>query len=331
MGLPVTVYRDTDVGAPQIASSTPSEVMDVLQKCLVDGYGSKDPLGWILLQRDDTLRRIAFKNDVSKGASGSAVILKSYNGGDASRSTLWVQSCDSFVSLDSMDGLGYMHSLQPPSTTSSWMLIGTTNAFIFLIGTTSGNMGGWVNNNQHGFYAGDFNSFIPSDAGRFIVWAHRQSNLTSTTTGDASISWPKNFGTMAYSANSDYSVLRIRDADNFNNYESYVVLLNKDLAVDTTNVGQQVPASDDVYYPTHVRRYGVNYTSTSNDRLGVKSKYSDISPIYRGIISGIIHRLFGRDYDVQYPPAPVTIGGQQHLMLRCGTGGCHTFINIEEW
>jgi hypothetical protein len=34
---------------------------------------------------------------------------------------------------------------------------------------------------------------------------------------------------------------------------------------------------------------------------------------------------------VQYPSSPVTIGGKQHLMLRCGTGGCHTFINIEEW
>jgi hypothetical protein len=331
MGLPVTVYRSTDVGAPQIPTSSPSEVLDVLQKCLVDGYGSKDSLGWMLLQRDDTLRRIAFKNDVSKGGSGSSVILKSYNGNNTSRTTLWVQSCDSFVNLDNVDGLGYVHSLQPPSSSSSWMLIGTTSAFICLIGTSSGNMGGWVNNNQHGFFAGDFNSFIPNDAGRFIVWASRQTSLTSTVSGLSSVSWPQNFGTMAYSSNMEYSVLRMRDADNQNNYNNYSVVTSSEIDVGSTLVGQQLPSVSDMYSPTYVKASGTDFTSASNDRLGVLRRYSNIAPVYRGIITAFIHRYFGRDSEIQYPPSPVTINGKQHLMLRCGTGGCHTFINIEEW
>ena len=43
------VYKSTDTDAPQISLVNPSgagSFNNVLRKCLVEGYGSKDPAGW---------------------------------------------------------------------------------------------------------------------------------------------------------------------------------------------------------------------------------------------------------------------------------------------
>ena len=49
MASPVTIYRWDDVGAPQIVDGKPSEYMNMLKKCLVEGYGSKASLGWTVV------------------------------------------------------------------------------------------------------------------------------------------------------------------------------------------------------------------------------------------------------------------------------------------
>ena len=43
--VPVTVYRSTDEGAPQL-SAAPGSLKTVLKACLTNGYGTKQPLGW---------------------------------------------------------------------------------------------------------------------------------------------------------------------------------------------------------------------------------------------------------------------------------------------
>lgn len=40
------VYRNTDSGAPTLDGLTPGGIINLLDKCLVSGYGSKAPAGW---------------------------------------------------------------------------------------------------------------------------------------------------------------------------------------------------------------------------------------------------------------------------------------------
>lgn len=47
MALPVTMYRWDDPGAPQL-SQTQGSAVDVIKKCLIDGYGTKEPAGWVI-------------------------------------------------------------------------------------------------------------------------------------------------------------------------------------------------------------------------------------------------------------------------------------------
>lgn len=70
MGLPVTVYRWDDDGAPQITNRTPSEMVDVLKKVLVTGYGTKASLGWNIAFEDVGTQKIAFRNNTTLGSGG---------------------------------------------------------------------------------------------------------------------------------------------------------------------------------------------------------------------------------------------------------------------
>lgn len=73
MGLPVTVYRWDDAGAPQLSKGIkPSELINVLKKCLVDGYGSKQGAGWSVPFMDLASNQIVFRNSTLQG-SGSFV------------------------------------------------------------------------------------------------------------------------------------------------------------------------------------------------------------------------------------------------------------------
>lgn len=42
----ISIYRSTDVGAPVFSSGVKGSLITVLDACLVNGYGSKSPLGW---------------------------------------------------------------------------------------------------------------------------------------------------------------------------------------------------------------------------------------------------------------------------------------------
>ena len=49
--VPVTVYRSTDEGAPQLSAAAGS-LKTVLKACLTNGYGTKQPLGWEMQYED---------------------------------------------------------------------------------------------------------------------------------------------------------------------------------------------------------------------------------------------------------------------------------------
>ena len=78
----VTVYKWDDVGAPQITTGSPTEYMNVLIKCLVEGYGTKQPVGWEVLENQASTPFLALHNNIQAGASGGKFILKAPDNGN---------------------------------------------------------------------------------------------------------------------------------------------------------------------------------------------------------------------------------------------------------
>ena len=65
---PVTVYRSTDTGAPQL-TGTAGSLKTVLKACLVEGYGSQPALGWEMKYEDNTTGVFKSKDPKSPNAA----------------------------------------------------------------------------------------------------------------------------------------------------------------------------------------------------------------------------------------------------------------------
>lgn len=73
MATTTRIYRSTDASAPVVARLTAGSFVEMLEACLVDGYGSKDPAGWTT-EFTDTSKR-AFRNSVAEGGTGCYVLV----------------------------------------------------------------------------------------------------------------------------------------------------------------------------------------------------------------------------------------------------------------
>nr|DAQ73716.1 MAG TPA: hypothetical protein [Caudoviricetes sp.] len=160
---PVTVYRNTDTGAPQL-TGTAGSLKTVLKACLVEGYGSQSSLGWempfenntdaVFRSKDPKSCRIALgvKNTGQRVAELS--IMDGPSGLDAARA----------VSRINGARFPYMPS---SGTSNSWVLIGHSRAFVLLIKGLYRSRIVWF---------GDFPSFAPADTGNCLLYYHYQSS-----------------------------------------------------------------------------------------------------------------------------------------------------------
>lgn len=171
MGLPVTVYRYTDAGAPQLTSGTPSEWINILKKVLIEGYGSKAPLGWTLEFENAGAYKAAFRNSVADGGTGGYVQFWSSNGGNAANTGMNFQTAASMTALDMFVKPGYGRQLSYNALVKGWEIIGTSRGFYIiphytanlLIANPSGNI------YSQAYFIGDLQSPIVNDAGAFTI------------------------------------------------------------------------------------------------------------------------------------------------------------------
>lgn len=132
MGLPVTVYSWDDVGAPNISTMYRSVILNVLKKCLVEGYGSKAPLGWAI-EEEVSGERITFSNADRKGfARVGSSVTTTY------ASMYFLTACE-FTAPATLSKIGYLKYFQPGSNENAWILIGTSKGFYFQTWRTGAN------------------------------------------------------------------------------------------------------------------------------------------------------------------------------------------------
>lgn len=316
MGLPVTVYRSTDEGAPQLVNFRPSEVVEIFKKCLVEGYGEKPPLGWTLEFEDVGSAAAAFRCSPTDGSGGFIKIEPQDS--DTASSYFKVDACQSMTDIDTLiKPVGYRAWVLSSYYQSAgmWQLIGTSTGFWFMIPGNYGNadfplykMG----SNRAPQYSpimffGDIESAHLNDVGRFTLL----SRISSA--GDYhSSSYPSFFG---------YSY------DNYLNFGS----------VDGSDLPVEIYRSD---FP-----YGVNNTKYSNvpedDGLGhflhpfvIKKQSGTLSPstampFVRGTIPGIFQSS-QTGYAEKSIPYDLTIGDSDYTLLYTYASN-ELWINTVEW
>lgn len=173
MGLPVTVYRYTDPGAPQITNGTPSEWINVLKKVLVEGYGSKAALGWTLEFENAGAFKVAFRNNVAEGGSGGYVQFWSSYGSNSANEPMKVKCALGMTALDTFIKAGPGRQIFNTGNMRGWEIIGTSRGFYFTVLWTYPPIQMGISTSSSGYhncyFIGDIDSKIANDNNCFTL------------------------------------------------------------------------------------------------------------------------------------------------------------------
>ena len=182
MALPVTMYRWDDVGAPQITTGSPTEYINVFVKCLVEGYGTKESVGWQVLENQADSPFLALKNNIQAGGSGGNFIILSPNDSNYTRMT--VTSALEYNDKSNYSKVGRINTFSSYSSgenlMKNWIIFATPHGFYFFAAPPS--LG--VNNLNRSratafFYCGDLIPSIPNDPTRFLLLSGSENAQSS--------------------------------------------------------------------------------------------------------------------------------------------------------
>jgi hypothetical protein len=316
MGLPVTVYRWDDVGAPQLSSNPkPSEFIAVLKACLVDGYGTKQPLGWLLRFEDTETYKIVFSNDTTLGASGGSVQYWSENGTDVAGKMLRIKTASSITAIDSFIQPSYLSTHTHNINVNQWVIIGTSAGFYVFPHVSINDLNYVSTAYVEGIYfIGDIDSYFPNDMGRFSLCIGTSGadrtyvNFTHSLGYSASVTHCKLYGVDGNDTAFDYR----SDAGTF------------ETAANGSNATFESQGLTPAFLPVML----MCTTSTGLDPSGVRTLYSNANPLFRGVIPGLYVAQMSGYGNVSWP-YEMTIDGVRYQLLR----GYHNqiWLNIDEW
>ncbi|WP_166838710.1 hypothetical protein [Rheinheimera pleomorphica] len=333
MAQAVTVYRWDDAGAPQLPNGKPSEIIDILTKCLVDGYGDKTPLGWTRPFYDAVNQAAAFRNSVADGGSGGYAKFFSNDGSDNNNALMRITHAASMTDINTLFRQGYTQALRATAgsgnnKTDKWLLIGTNTAFYFIMGRNVSVHAGSTSFPNSCIFVGDYYSTIPSDVSRFITLAAPAQTDTSFAGYLETLDW------LCVSAQySNSACLKLYDADGFESFIQYSLCsFTNNSSVTTNTVFNAAPPFPQGLIPVHIKATSRDQATTNvSDRFGVILPRSQVSPVYRGILPGLFNLTYIGYRDLAWPSV-VEIDAQNYLPLRNPNGGpINAAINLEIW
>jgi hypothetical protein len=315
MGLPVTVYRWDDVGAPQLgATPTPSEIIAVLKACLVDGYGSQSGLGWTVAFEDVATSKIAFRNSTADG-SGGFVQYWSTNASNNAGTLLYIRAASAMSALDNFTNpsVRFMHHNSPYN--SQWVIIGTSIGFYAIPKYDSYDLN-YLTSSQYEvtYFVGDLDSNYPNDVSRFTI--------CSANTG-SDMSGVNYSHSLTYSTNTACGFMYGVDG----NSKSNPMLIDyggSNVTIQNSHYTLEEQGINPVLIPVTIR---VNSTAQT-DIDGLPCGISGKNPWFRGIVPGLFSIGFS-GYGNESWPTIKTWNGQDYMLLR----GYYTatWVNITEW
>jgi hypothetical protein len=317
MGLPVTVYRWDDVGAPQLSvTPTPNEIIDVLKACLVNGYGTKVPLGWSIAFEDVPTSKIAFRNSTTEG-SGGFIQYSSSDGTNAEGRQMYIKAASAMSALDSFTHPSYQFVHNNSWTANQWVIVGTSAGFYFIprYSYQSYNLN-YLNSSQSEvtYFVGDLDSNYINDVTRFTICAHNfTNNMTNVNYSHA----------IGYGGVSGSGIMYGVDGSNTSN--AHVIDCGSlNFQMNNSNYTLELSGINPVLTPVCIRMSSTN----STDVDGVKCIYSNKSPFYRGLVAGLYAMPFCGYGNAKWPIIR-NWNGQDYMLLRNYHTG--TWVNITEW
>lgn len=315
MGLPVTVYRWDDAGAPQLgATPTPNEIIAVLKACLVDGYGSKEPLGWTVAFEDVATSKIAFRNSTIEG-SGGFVQYWSTNGSNNAATQLYIRAASAMSALDNFThpSVRFMH--YNSSFTSQWVIIGTSVGFYVIPKYDNYDLN-YLDSSKYEvtYFVGDIDSNYPNDVTRFTICC--------TNTG-ADMTTVNYSHSLSYSGKTVCGFMYGVDG----NTKSTPMLIDSggaNVNIYNSNYTLEEQGINPVLSPV------ILYVSSSahTDIDGLTCGASGKNPWFRGMVPGLFSIGFSGYGDKTWPTIK-TWNGQDYILLRGYFTA--TWINLTEW
>lgn len=184
------IYKSTDSSAPVLTGQA-SSLIDLLDACLVNGYGSQTAAGWTKPYTGTD--KAAFRNSVSAGGTGMYLrVLDDGSGTGGAREAL-VRGYHTMSDVDTgtvetptaaqvSTSLVWRKSNTTDSTARSWWLIADERTCYLCVnsGTSTGEDGAGL------FGAGDIDSWVPGDVyAWFVVGRETQqaANIQGTHIG----------------------------------------------------------------------------------------------------------------------------------------------------
>ncbi|RLV61008.1 hypothetical protein D5018_03980 [Parashewanella curva] len=327
MPLPVTVYRWDDDQAPQILSGNTSEVLNVLKKCLVEGYGDKQPLGWtVAFEETGAAPKIAFRNDTTKGGSGSYGIFKGRNATDDDQGV----ECQAAMSMTSFDDLLLAGNKQGfrvikknnQYDTDKWILIGTAVGFYFF-GDYLDKYSNAIIKPLAGLYCGDLKTSLNGDVGRFICVSHFISKTPLYPTGTDGTKWHGSINYLQDATSSELSgiELLLPQTDGVKLIKYSVI-----------NRAKEVFSTDPLSKTTILHSLPVVAKDNEVDSDNTESKQSLKAPWFRGEFPGLFLSEFVFDKELLWPATINMIGGSYFLLRNPDkNNGSLMLIKLGEW
>jgi hypothetical protein len=328
----VTVFRWDDIGAPQMGEGKPSDIIAILQACLVDGYGSKTALGWTKEYEDVGTTAAAFRNNIAAGGSGGYCKFWALNGTNTARNLLSARSSQGMSDINTQIKEAYECGINVAFTSwTQWAIIGTSSAFYFIISDAdkSDLMSGRRFLADATIFCGDIIPYIPNDASRFITIGAPLVNGDRTYLSMNSYSysfqylWSKqtHFGaynlTKFYGADGSPDFVNYGLADGAHSYDEYKRNRN----------GQR----KGLYRPVLITVTGQQFDDTyATDPDGVLYSDSVKYPQARGELPGLVTEVFASLEEASWPHTEVHLG-HEHWYLRSTGYTLNILVNMVEW
>ena len=316
MGLPVTVYRHTDVGAPQLDGKV-GTLLNIIQKALVDGYGSKPGLGWTRIFYDAVTGSVIYRNNTVDGGSGGVVRF----------STTDLISVNKMIRIQVAKDASDVNTLIQPlpfleryvnSSTTSWEIIGTSRGF-YLNGMSSSSLNmNYETSAQWLLFLGDIISYWQNDSGEFTMVTGVAVTVDQTiNSASYNLGGNSTINAMLYNTDNTDTILNYKVQPTPWQYQNSNSTYNNTQPIENNLTVTLTPA------------VLANTVPTSLDANGVMNILSKVSPMCRGQIAGLYISPMGC-YSQSNRPVDVVFGGVNYTRL-LGSYGSLLWVNTVEW
>ncbi|MEL4248565.1 hypothetical protein [Shewanella xiamenensis] len=314
MGLPVRFYSSDDAGAPVGQIKKPSDVIDILKACLVNGYGDKPPLGWSLSFEDPSNTIAVFRNSVNDGGSGGAVQVQAHTASNAVGAAVRFTAANQITAIDSfINKCGYKAIYTNKNNSRGWFIFGTSRGFYFKNRSFKTAIGIDASTSQYEStlmaFIGDIDSFIPNDMGTFTLITNHTSPEVDKLSDVSS--------EMQLGANAAGIKIQLYATDGSNSSAIY-----------TTNV------TEPISYCENLPQYDAEALGVPMDLQPCpiyRSATSSLTnPACRGIIPGLFFTHF---WGFRFRPTPVfiPIDGENYYLDDGGYYSVHLYQITGEW